>query len=291
MESQPSPSVASGPASRDIAQGRDWSVSEYVCTAGPHDRPFEEQHGVPTIAVVVEGSFRYRSHAGSALLYPGSFLLGDAGRCFTCGHEHSTGDRCIGFQFAPALFDEIAATVTGARRFRFPAAMLPAVREVTAPVVDIEAMARSGDALAAEETAMRVAETVIAAVSGTSVPRTSASPGDERRMSRVLRHIDENASEPVDLDQLAGVAAMSKYHFLRAFRRTTGLTPHQFLLGVRMRRAAVQLRTTIAPVSAVAFAAGFGDLSTFNGRFRDIFGMSPRDFRKSRGRKAIRSAA
>jgi AraC family transcriptional regulator len=47
-----------------------------------------------------------------------------------------------------------------------------------------------------------------------------------------------------------------------------------------MRRAAVRLATSSEPVSAIAFETGFGDLSTFNGRFRDVFGMSPTVYRK-----------
>ena len=78
---------------------------------------------------------------------------------------------------------------------------------------------------------------------------------------------------------------MSKYHFLRTFRHLVGMTPYQFVLSVRMRRAAVRLATSSEPVSAIAFETGFGDLSTFNGRFRDVFGMSPMVYR-SRERAA-----
>src|SRR5262249_7036954 len=148
----------------------------------------------PTVAVVVEGTFRYRTDAGGSLLYPGAFLLGNSGSCFMCSHEHGVGDRCIGFGFAPALFDEIAATAARARKFRFPAAMLPALPEVTVPVVDIEALSNSTSQLAAEEVALRVAETVIGTVSG-GAARGGGSPGDERRIGRTLRYLEENAAQ------------------------------------------------------------------------------------------------
>ena len=74
---------------------------------------------------------------------------------------------------------------------------------------------------------------------------------------------------------------MSKYHFLRTFRRVTGLTPYQFILMLRMRRAAVRLATSADPVAHVAYDAGFGDLSTFNNRFRGLFGAPPTKFRAS----------
>lgn len=125
---------------------------------------------------------------------------------------------------------------------------------------------------------------------GTSSSPLRVSAPDERRISDVLRYIERHSTDALDLDQLAGAAAMSKYHFLRTFRRTVGITPYQFLLSVRMRRAAVRLLTSSEPVSTIAFEAGFGDLSTFNGRFRDQFGTSPTSYREQE-RKCWRVAS
>ncbi len=273
---------AGAPVSRLLAQGEGWSVSEVVCHLGPHDPRFEEQHELVSIAAVVEGSFQYRSDHGKALLYPGSFFLGNAGTCFECGHDHGTGDRCIAFQFAPAFFEEIAASAAGSHRFRFPTGMLPATSELIRPVVEAETGAKGASPLALDELAVWVAEKVIATLAGTGAPSGCPSARDERRISAVLRYIEEHAEEPLDLPHLAQVALMSKYHFLRTFRHIAGVTPYQFLLGIRMRRAAVMLRTTPMPVAAIAYDAGFGDLSTFNGRFREMFGSTPSIFRGTR---------
>ena len=83
------------------------------------------------------------------------------------------------------------------------------------------------------------------------------------------------------LDQLAGAAAMSKFHFLRVFRRVLGTTPYQYVLALRLRRAALRLLTTPDPVSGIAYDSGFGDLSTFNAAFRDRFGRNPTAFRRA----------
>jgi AraC-like DNA-binding protein len=266
--------------SRAIAQGADWSIAEVVCRAGPQTRPYEERHTRVSIAAVVAGSFHYHGDAGRALLYPGSLLLGNAGTCFECGHKHSTGDRCIAFHYEPALFAEIAASAAGSQHFRFSAAMLPAMPELLPTLVEIEALTESGRRIAGEALAIRLAERVGETMSGGRASGAKPSPGDERRISAVLHFIEENADGAIDLAQLAAMAAMSKYHFLRVFRRTTGLTPYKFLLGVRMRRAAIRLATSNAPVSEIAFDAGFGDLSTFNNRFRDLFGVAPGQFRR-----------
>jgi AraC-like DNA-binding protein len=84
------------------------------------------------------------------------------------------------------------------------------------------------------------------------------------------------------LAAMAREAAMSPYHFLRVFRRIVGMTPHQYVLRIRMHGAAVRLRRSDDPVSTIAFDAGFNDLSTFNRRFRRIIGASPTAFRTQR---------
>jgi AraC family transcriptional regulator len=272
-----------GPVSHTLAQGRDWCVSEYICTAGPADRPFEERHEWVTIAAVVEGSFIYRADGGRAVMHPGSFLFGNPGVCYECGHDHSTGDRCIALQFAPAYFAEVAAGAAGSSRFRFPTVMLPAIPRMLPWLARLEAWTAPGtgtaDHPAIDDAVPRLMETVIGIVSGDPPTVVRPSARDERRISNVLRHIEAHAEDALDLDALAGRAIMSKYHFLRVFRRMVGMTPYQFVLGVRMRRAAVRLAASRDAVSAIAFDAGFGDLSTFNGRFRSVFGASPTAWR------------
>ncbi len=83
-------------------------------------------------------------------------------------------------------------------------------------------------------------------------------------MIEAIRLVESDAARPLELKEMAAVAGMSKYHFLRVFRRLTGMTPHQYLISARLRRAALALASSRRPVIAVALDAGFGDLSTFN---------------------------
>jgi hypothetical protein len=218
------------PSSRTLAQGSEWAVWEVNCTLGPRDRPFEERHAFTSIAAVVRGNFEYRSPQGSELLYPGSFLLGNAGTCFECGHRHGTGDQCIAFGFAPALFEEIAASAGGTAKYRFRTARLPVSAALTPSLALAEASASRTLGPDAEELAIGVAERVVRATSA-FVPRPGApSARDVRRIADALRFIDDHYAEPLDLARLAQVARMSKYHFLRTFRRAVAVTPHQYLL-------------------------------------------------------------
>src|SRR5262245_51148276 len=108
-----------------VASGPGWTVSDVVCTAGPHDRPFEERHAAFCIAAVTEGTFQYRNGAGRAVLAPGGVVLGNEGACFECGHEHGSGDRCLAFHLAPALLESVVAAVPGVRRATFVRPHLP----------------------------------------------------------------------------------------------------------------------------------------------------------------------
>lgn len=269
------------PPARLLARGDGWRVSDVICAQGPQDRSFEEQHRDVTIAAVLQGSFFYRGESGRSLMYPGALLLGNAGTCFECGHDHGTGDRCLSFHFSRPFFEEIATTAAGSHRFRFPTNMLPALRQLAGPLVKVEAGALAADPILLEELAIGLAEAVLAVLSDGSRARRSLPARDRRRVSEVVRYIEDNADQPLGLSDLAGLACMSRYHFLRTFRQVLGITPYQLLLNMRMRRAAVALAATPTEVAAIAFASGFGDLSTFNARFRTVTGMSPQAFRKS----------
>jgi len=265
---------------RRVVAADDWSISIVDCAAGPETPAFEESHQRYSIAAVVAGTFQYRTGAGSALLYPGAVMLGNAGACFECGHDHGVGDRCVAFHFSPALFEEIAASAGGSGRYRFGAASLPAGADLAPQLAEIGALAAGVRELAAGDIAIRLAERVIGAASGTAAKSARVSARDERRIARALRHIESRVAEPIDLEALSSVAAMSKYHFLRTFRRVTGLTPYQHVLGLRLKCAAVALRGADEPIAAIAYDAGFSDLSTFNRRFRAVFGQSPGEYRR-----------
>jgi len=268
------------PDMRILAGGDGWQVAEFICRAGPHDRPFEEQHDHVAISAVVEGTFNYRTDSGNALLHPGAFLLGNPGRCFQCGHDHGTGDRCIAVRFAADYFAEISASSAGSADFSFSAPMLPALPALLPLFVTLEAQAAAPDPLQMAETAVAVAEAVIGTAAGTGPTGQSASAADERRIARALRHIESAGAEPLTLEELAAAAGMSKYHFLRVFRRVVGVSPYQQVLGQRLRHAALRLLRSRERVAEIAYDTGFGDLSTFNGRFRGVFGQSPQAFRR-----------
>lgn len=270
------------PSVHRLASGPGWRVFDVICTAGPGDRSEEEEHLLVSISAVTAGTFQYRSSAGSAVLAPGALLLGNPGTCYRCGHDHGQGDRCLSFQLDPGFVETVAADVPGVRRIGFAVPRLPPIETLVPLLAAAEAARDAGEAASLEEITVALTGLVLGALA--EAPRRVRAPNtrDERRVSTILRRIEADPSEEISLLALAQEVGMSPFHFLRCFRAVAGTTPYRFVLARRLHRAALALRRSDEPIAAVAFASGFGDLSTFNHRFRRVVGQSPRDWRTRR---------
>lgn len=86
---------------------------------------------------------------------------------------------------------------------------------------------------------------------------------------------DREYAEPLDLDVLAAVAGVSKYHFLRCFAATYGKTPALYLAERRIERAEDLLRATNLTVTEVCHLVGYSSLGSFSSRFAQLVGVSP----------------
>jgi AraC-like DNA-binding protein len=263
----------------DLAQGEDWAVCDCICTAGPSDRRFEERHDDVSLALVTAGTFEYHTSTGNAVLYPGAYLLGNDGECYECGHTHSVGDRCLAVHVSRKLFEEVAATAAGSSRFRFRQPFLPARPELTSLAASLQALGTSKTVLAVDESVYTLIETVVCVLQSRAPPTRHLAAKDVRRLSAVLHYIDMHASDSIQLEQLAATATMSKFHFLRTFRRVTGTTPYRFVLATRLRRAAAALAGTRLPIGTIALNEGFNDLSSFNRYFRRMMKLTPGHYR------------
>jgi AraC family transcriptional regulator len=261
-------------APRTIARGDGWAVADVLCTSGPQDRAFEERHEHYAIAMVLAGSFQYRSPLGAALMTSGSLMLGNPGQPYECGHEHAEGDRCVVFWYEPDYFEGVAGA-----GFRVP--RLPPVR----PLAPLVASAGAGVLSAAdtpwEDLAVRLAIETAGLAARQSPAQRVVPRNAEARVTRAVREIDRRPDADLSLRRLAQGSGLSPYHFLRTFERLTGVTPHQYILRARLRDAAARLATASRKIINVALDSGFGDVSNFNRAFRAEFGLSPRAYRAS----------
>ncbi len=97
---------------------------------------------------------------------------------------------------------------------------------------------------------------------------------EKTKISRVKEYLDAYYLRDITLDDLAAIAQFSPYHLLRAFRRTVGLTPHAYLIQVRIEAGKRLLRNGNS-ISDVSATTGFSDQSHFTRHFKRIMGVTP----------------
>jgi AraC family transcriptional regulator len=254
------------------------SVAVYTCTAAASARPYAEQHTNWSVSYVQAGSFGCQCRGKRFELMPGAVLLGRPGDEFSCTHaHHGGGDECLAFFIEPEVADEIG----GARRQPWQSRGLPPLAELVA----LGELARSASKLAAgprvDEVGLALMAKVVDVVAGQQRARPEARPTDRRRALGSAQWIEMHANQDINLQTLAAHAGLSVYHYLRVFAAVLGVTPHQYLLRCRLRKAARLLADEDRAITEIALDVGFADLSNFVRSFRRAAGVSPRAYRQA----------
>ena len=263
-------------AATTLLRTRSVSVSDYRCEMGPGDTPFVELHEGFSVSYVRKGSFGYRSRGASSELVAGSLLVGHPGEEYMCTHDHVHGDECLSFFFAPDLVEAI-----GGRTDLWRTGCVPPLSELMVVGELGQAAAEGTSGVGLDEVGLLLAARFDEVVSGRPASRPPVTTRNRGRAVEAALRIDESSSEPLDLETVASEAGLSPYHFLRLFAGALGVTPHQYLIPSRLRRAARLLADDARPITDVAFDVGFGDLSNFVRTFHRAAGVSPGTFRKA----------
>ena len=103
---------------------------------------------------------------------------------------------------------------------------------------------------------------------------------EPRRLQRVLSYIDEHLSETISLDDLAGEACLSSYHFARLFHQATGRPPHRYVIERRIAVAQEKLRHGRVSMAELALDTGFVTQANFSRVFRKMIGLTPRQYQE-----------
>src|SRR5881394_974366 len=101
----------------------------------------------------------------------------------------------------------------------------------------------------------------------------------QKAVERVIRHMKQQFADPLDLDAISEIAAVSKFHFVRVFDELTGTTPHHFLACLRMQRAKELLLHSDFSITEICLEVGYNSLGSFSKTFSFLVGMSPQEFR------------
>ena len=251
------------------------SVFDYRCHAGPHTPAQIERHELTSVSYVRRGSFGYRSRGETFELVAGSLLVGHAGDEFVCTHDHHHGgDECLSFKLSAELLASFDA-----RPQQWRTGGMPPLPELMV-LGELAQAAASGDTdFGLDEAGLLLVGRYLSLATGRSRAALQANARDRRRAVESALWLDAHAHEDIDLQATADQAGLSAFHFLRLFARVVGVTPHQYLVRARLRRAARFLVENERSITDIALDSGFADLSNFVRCFHRAAGVPPRHFR------------
>jgi AraC family transcriptional regulator len=269
-----------------IFQRESISVVDCRCSAGPGDVPFVEVHEEHSVSYVRRGTFGYRAGGESFELVTGAMVVGYPGGEFMCTHDHSEGDECLSFRL-----DERAVEAVGGPSEVWRIGSVPPLSELVVLGELGQAVADGAADVGLDEVGLLLTSRLIDVVSGSKRRPPAVRARDRRRAIEAARWMEDNAHESLDLASAAREVGLSSFHFLRLFARVLGVTPHQYVVRARLRRAARLLVDDSRSITEIAYEVGFGDLSNFVRTFHRAAGISPRGFRQTaRGERKILQA-
>lgn len=250
---------------------------DYRCDAGPTDKPYAELHRDYSLSYVRRGSFGCRCRGRLHELVAGSVLIGRPGDEYVCLHDHhACGDECLSFHYPSALVETI-----GGGQEPWLTVGAPPLPELMVLGELAQAIVAGRNDIGLDEIGLLFAARFVAVVSGRRRQPPEARVRDRRRAVQAALWIDAHADRQVDLASAANQAGLSSFHFLRLFADVLGVTPHQYLVRARLRRAARLLADDTRSITDIAFDVGFADLSNFVRTFHRAAGVSPRRFRQA----------
>jgi AraC-like DNA-binding protein len=178
------------------------------------------------------------------------------------------------------LIQEIAAGLCGHRFTGLPVFKEPAVHDPQCARLFADAhrlLESDADALAGEERLHRAYAYLLARHAGVEPASLGREPGP---VARVRAAIEERFAESLRLTDLAAIARLSLHHLIRVFRAEVGLTPHAYLIDVRVRRARSLLKRGTSPADT-ALSVGFADQAHLTRAFKARLGVSPGAYRRA----------
>lgn len=104
--------------------------------------------------------------------------------------------------------------------------------------------------------------------------------GHSETAESTISYINEHFAQNLSIEELADLAGLSQYHFIRTFKKETGFTPHEYLVNIRINTAKYLLKNSRLPVKDICFNTGFSCESVFCSAFKKHMGITPVEYRK-----------
>lgn len=230
------------------------------------------------VTFVQSGSFALLEGKTSRTFRPGDVLLSRPGRVRRYHHfEECPSDVCLSISFAPETVEDALGS---------SAQPSPPSRIARGPATEfahssVQLALASLDRFWIEELAFHCM-LALNSDAWVRIGQTSANAAHAHRIRAAMQLMSEGLAERCSLTSVSRRVGMSPFHFARTFSGLVGLSPHQYLLRLRLRHSAVMLRHG-ASVTTAALSSGFDNLAHFSRSFRRRFGINPSKYTSTLG--------
>ena len=229
------------------------------------------------IGLVTDGVQRIGFGGTTVLAGPGSISLMPPGQIHDGVSEGERGYTLRTFRLSHALLSRVAEEVSGVNREPELIGSFLEDPHLAAKFARLfEVMHASGESasLAVQSEWLRLLEALLTR-SRAIAPQRVGGALSPLQWQRVKEYCVAHLGEKITLDALAALCDLGRFQFLRQFKQTVGMTPHAWLLRLRLEYACALLASSPQTIADVAQRVGFYDQSHFNRAFRQAFGVPP----------------
>ena len=244
----------------------DGAVGTYLMRAKVRDIVLGGHRSRLSVRWVGEGRYVYEIDGHRHVLTPGNFLIVNGGQCYNSGSEGPVESFTLSFDAEDVPELPVVTRRVAGRFGELVGALTKAGRREVELDLD-ELFYETLHAIGAVRTTVQ--QEIDAVGSG----RRSTREELYRRVSRARDFLHDHAATPLTVEQMAAEACLSPFHFMRTFKRAFGVSPHRYLLDLRLERARALMGRY--PLGVVAALSGFADLSAFSKAFRARHGVAP----------------
>jgi AraC-like DNA-binding protein len=229
------------------------------------------------IGIMAHGAQHQRFNGKSELHMPGTIALMPAGEIHDGLAVDDAGCTLKTFRLAPELVTTITQDISGNHREPTFGARLLADAGLAGELLHLHAAMRQHDGasgLDVQTQWLMLLERLLGQ-SHSIVPAAGHSGLARVQWERVRDYCFTHLADKITLDELAGLCALGRFQFIKQFKQTVGMTPHAWLLRLRLERACALLSQSSQAIATVAQEVGFYDQSHFNRAFRQAYGVAP----------------
>ena len=269
-----------------------YRILDFKCrckSCGESDPEYSESF---CISFVRKGNFLFNVFRQSLDSYNGCVLITKPGYERTVTHIHTVPDECSIFDFKPGFYEQLREQFIHSKFFS-DNDLHSTLTKVNADTefLHFEIMRLIGSGYCTKlQTDYLVMELMQTVLKNITDYQSNDRINDRLKknhlitIERAREYMTRNFSRDVSLMEIAANCYTSPFHFSRLFKTFTGYSPHQFLIGIRLKNAEMLLKNSALPVADAAFSSGFNSIEHFTTAFKQKYRHPPARFRMENNR-------